>query len=229
MKMARVKKIISPVTTEPTIRIALIETDPLRLVGLRALLEPIPNVEIFYGSLPEVLERSNIDIVSIASPHGHAFEQIMAHFQSARPALPIVVTGPTSDPETIYRAIAFGAKAYVNEAGPINEFIRAIHAVREGLIWAPRNVISLFIDRQASHSARTFGLGGSHFTSRERQVLSMLVEGRSNKEIAAPLGIEERTVKAHVAKLMRKVGVANRIALTVHVLSRSLVLAQQPV
>ena len=51
----------------------------------------------------------------------------------------------------------------------------------------------------------------------------MLVEGRSNKEIGSPLGIGERTVKAHVAKLMRKVGVQNRVALTVHAITHSLV------
>src|SRR2546426_344021 len=61
------------------------------------------------------------------------------------------------------------------------------------------------------------------FTDREKQVLKMLVEGRSNKEIGAPLGIGERTVKAHVAKLMRKVGVENRVALTVHAITHSLV------
>ncbi len=51
----------------------------------------------------------------------------------------------------------------------------------------------------------------------------MLVEGCSNKEIAVPLGIEERTVKAHVAKLMRKVGAANRIVLSVHAVTHSLI------
>lgn len=51
----------------------------------------------------------------------------------------------------------------------------------------------------------------------------MLVAGRSNKEIAEPLGVEERTVKAHVAELMKKIGVNNRIALSVHAVSHALV------
>ena len=58
---------------------------------------------------------------------------------------------------------------------------------------------------------------------RDAEVLEMLVAGRSNKEIGSALGIEERTVKAHVAKLMRKVGVQNRIALSVHAITHSLV------
>ena len=52
-------------------------------------------------------------------------------------------------------------------------------------------------------------------------MLELLVAGRSNKEIGQALGIEERTVKAHVAKLMRKVGVQNRIAPSVHAITNS--------
>jgi DNA-binding NarL/FixJ family response regulator len=51
----------------------------------------------------------------------------------------------------------------------------------------------------------------------------MLVCGLSNKEIGAPLGIAERTVKAHIAKMMRKVGAHNRIELSVHAVGQSLV------
>ena len=60
-------------------------------------------------------------------------------------------------------------------------------------------------------------------TDREKQVLTMLVTGLSNKEIGAPLGIAERTVKAHIAKMMRKIGVHNRIELSVHAVAHSLV------
>ena len=73
---------------------------------------------------------------------------------------------------------------------------------------------------------RIFPAGRVTFTDREKEVLEMLVAGRSNKEIGAQLGIEERTVKAHVAKLMRKVGVQNRIALSVHAITHSLVAAK---
>ena len=52
------------------------------------------------------------------------------------------------------------------------------------------------------------------FTDREKEVLELLVAGHANKEIGAALGIEERTVKAHVAKLLRKVGVDNRVTLS---------------
>src|SRR5438067_2006770 len=89
----------------------------------------------------------------------------------------------------------------------------------------PRRVLALFVDRVAQ-SGRIFPTGRLSFTDREKEVLELLVAGRSNKEIGAALGIEERTVKAHVAKLMRKVGVQNRIALSVHAITHSLVTAK---
>ena len=54
-------------------------------------------------------------------------------------------------------------------------------------------------------------------------MLKLLVAARSNREIARTLGIEERTVKAHVAKLMRKVGVENRIALSIYAVTNAIV------
>ncbi len=74
-------------------------------------------------------------------------------------------------------------------------------------------------ERAQSHTL----MGRINFTIRENQVLKMLVSGCSNKEIASPLGIQERTVKADVAKLLRKVGVQNRIMLSVHAINHSLV------
>ena len=84
----------------------------------------------------------------------------------------------------------------------------------------------MFIERLGSAPGRVSPAGRASFTDREKQVLELLVAGRSNKEIGSPLGIGERTVKAHVAKLLRKVGVQNRIALSVHALTHSLVIAK---
>ena len=91
-------------------------------------------------------------------------------------------------------------------------------------MWAPRHVFSMFIERVNSAPARISPAGRATFTDREKEVLELLVAGRSNKEIGSPLGIGERTVKAHVAKLLRKVGVQNRIELSVHALKHSLVI-----
>ena len=127
------------------------------------------------------------------------------------------------DEQTILTAIASGAKGYVDAAASPADFVQAMRMVSRGSVWAPRRVLSMFIERIGNAPRRIFPADQVAFTDREKQVLKMLVEGRSNKEIGTPLGIRERTVKAHVAQLMRKVGVENRVALTVHAITHSLV------
>jgi DNA-binding NarL/FixJ family response regulator len=81
----------------------------------------------------------------------------------------------------------------------------------------------MFVERAASLVGRSTCGGREDFTTREKEVLEMLVDGRSNKEIADPLGIEVRTVKAHIGKLMRKAGVKSRIALSTYAIAHFLV------
>ncbi|HET7749509.1 MAG TPA: response regulator transcription factor [Terriglobales bacterium] len=219
------KPAVKPVK-KPHIRIAVVESDPLRFVGFRALFDSEPDFELVSSSVAELAHQENIDLVLLGSRGGPNLFDVMASLKAARPDLRIIVTGSGADDETILKAIAAGAKGYVDEAAAPAEFTQAIRIVNQGSVWAPRRVLSMFIERVSSSPGRIFPAGRVTFTDREKEVLEMLVAGRSNKEIGAALGIEERTVKAHVAKLMRKVGVQNRIALSVHAITHSLVTAK---
>jgi DNA-binding NarL/FixJ family response regulator len=214
------------VARKPIIRVAVVESDPLRFVGFRALFDSEPDFELVSATLPELSVEKNIDLVLLGSRSGQNLFDQMATLKASRPDVRIIVTGAGIDEETILKAIASGAKGYVDEAATPSEFVQAIRVVNQGSVWAPRRVLSLFIERVTSSPGRIFPAGRVTFTDREKEVLEMLVAGRSNKEIGAALGIEERTVKAHVAKLMRKVGVQNRIALSVHAITHSLVTAK---
>jgi DNA-binding NarL/FixJ family response regulator len=90
----------------------------------------------------------------------------------------------------------------------------AIEMVRDGSVWAPRKVLSRLLDSNRNAAKSPAAL--PRFTARELQILSLLRAGQPNREIALSLGIDEGTVKAHIGRLLRKVGVNNRIALTVH-------------
>jgi DNA-binding NarL/FixJ family response regulator len=211
---------------KPLIRIAVVESDPLRFVGFRALFDSEPEFELVSASVAELTGRENIDLVLLGSRSGQNLFDVMASLKAIRPDLRIIVTGAGADDETILKALAAGAKGYVDEAGTPQEFVQAIRIVHQGSVWAPRRVLSIFIERVTSSPGRIFPAGRVTFTDREKEVLELLVAGRSNKEIGVALGIEERTVKAHVAKLMRKVGVQNRIALSVHAITHSMVTAK---
>ncbi len=205
------------------IRIAVVESDPLRFVGFRTLFDSEPDLELVSATTADVAHRENIDLILLGSRGGQNLFDAMAALKAQRPDLRIIVTGSGADDETILKALMAGAKGYVDEAASPAEFVMAIRMVHQGSVWAPRRIFSIFIDRVTSSPGRIFPAGRVTFTDREKEVLELLVAGRSNKEIGAALGIEERTVKAHVAKLMRKVGVQNRIALSVHAITHSLV------
>jgi DNA-binding NarL/FixJ family response regulator len=208
------------------IRIAVVESDPLRFVGFRALFDNESDFELISASLADISGLQGVDLILLGNRNGQNLFDLMASLKATRPDLRIIVTGSGIDEETILKAIASGAKGYVDEAASPAEFVQAIRVVNEGSVWAPRRVLSMFIERVSSSPGRIFPAGRVSFTDREKEVLEMLVAGRSNKEIGSALGIEERTVKAHVAKLMRKVGVQNRIALSVHAITHNLVTAK---
>jgi len=194
-------------------RIGVVATDPLRVLGLKAIFDESIR-EMVQLSVPGALDDANLSLVLIdAECTDHLFE-LMATFRQVRPQLKLIVLGNETGPEYIQRVIGAGAKGYLSLNASEAELRTAIEMVRDGSVWAPRKVLSRLLDSQ-----RGGGLppgARPHFTPRERQVLDLLRSGQSNREIAACLGIDESTVKAHLGRLMRKVGVNNRIALTVH-------------
>ena len=210
-------------TMKPMLRIAFAESDPLRLVGFRALLESESDLELISASLPEIAIQSNIDVVLIGDRPGQNLFEIVSNLKVVRPSLPIIVIGRSKDDKIMLNAIVSGAKGYVFDGAPPSEFAQAIRTVSQGSIWVPRRVLSMFIELAIAHQNGMLPGANGAITDREKQVLKMLVAGLTNKEIGEPLGIVERTVKAHIAKMMRKVGVHNRIALSVHAITYSLV------
>jgi DNA-binding NarL/FixJ family response regulator len=218
MKLGPIKRSI--------IHVGILEGNPLRLVGFQSILDRVRDLHVTASSVAEIASNQNIHIALLGNHSGKKFFETMTTLRVVRPDLRVVVTGTGIDDETILKAIACGAKGYVDEGAPTSDFAQAIYTVHHGSVWVPRRVMSMFIERSGDLSSRSSHPDRSTLTSREKQVLQMLVEGRSNKEIGSPLGIVERTVKAHVAKLMRKVGVKNRVALSVHAIHHSLVSAR---
>lgn len=196
-------------------RIGVVATDPLRIDGLRALL---PESEIIPLSRPDAPEDEDLSMVVVdSSCTSHLFE-LLATFRHIRPRLRLLVLGDQTDHDYIQRVIGSGAKGYLALTAKEAEIRMAVDVVRDGSVWAPRKVLARLLDSKP---------GGSHapntppsFTARELEVLALLRGGHSNREIATVLKIDESTVKAHVGRLLRKVGVNNRIALTVHPLTQ---------
>ena len=206
------------------IRIAVLEADPLRLVGFRALFGPAGEFSIRASTVPGILKALSDDVVLMTVSRGTAFYSAMASLKAVRPGVRIIVTGSSRSDEDILRALAAGAKGYVPEDATPEHYRSAIRLVHQGQVWAPRRVLATFIERVTATTAvrQIKPNNGQMISQRQRQVLGLLAVGSSNREIAGQLGLTERTVKAHVAGLLRKIGAPNRIALSVHPVTHTL-------
>lgn len=205
------------------LRVALLESEPIRVQGLLALFENHPRIEFLPFDLRRLLADREFALALIGLHEDQVAPAVLGAIRSSRPNLRLIVMGPDAADESILMAIGAGAKGYLEASATADQVEQAIEIVSQGSIWAPRRLLSEFVDRVTRPSVRSASLAGSQFTAREKQVLKLLVAARSNREIARSLGIEERTVKAHVAKLMRKVGVENRIALSIHAVTHEII------
>jgi DNA-binding NarL/FixJ family response regulator len=214
-------------STRPVIRVSVLESDPVRFLGLRTIFASQPEIQIETGTVDGVLAGPENQLVLMTANRGAAFYAGMSALKAARPEIRIIVTGPGNRDEDILRAVNSGAKGYVCEEASAEEFKKAIREVHSGSVWIPRRVLARFIERTTVSARRIEPRSEEKISDREREVLRLLVAGCSNREIANELGIIERTVKAHVAQLLRKVGVTNRIALSVHAVTHSLLSSPQ--
>lgn len=207
---------------QPQIHVAIGDDDPLRVIGFRALLESEGDLEVEPVSSVEVRAGRRVDVVLLRDRGGHSLAGEVERVKTALPGARVLATGTCLDEDAILQSIAAGARGHISETASSAEFAKAIRIVSQGLFWAPRRVLVALIDRAGDSLVGGGAMRRASLTSREKEVLEMLVAGKSNKEIALPLEIEERTVKAHVAHLMRKLEVKNRIALSVHAVTHSL-------
>jgi DNA-binding NarL/FixJ family response regulator len=217
---------MSPQSRPRIIRIGLVADEPIRVAGLASIFDepPVAGKPLFvpvHGNAAKLLSGEVPDymVVDLHASPGFA---ILEMIHRERPDVRLIVIGPHGDDELVMNSIIAGARAYLDPSAGPNTVRQAVEVVISGSIWAPRRLLSRLIDRllhvpegKAAGSAPTL-------TVRERQVMEHILLARSNKEIAKRLGIEERTVKAHVSRLMQKTGADNRIKLSMSVLAQTL-------
>lgn len=209
------------------IRIGVVADEPIRVAGLASIFdqparEGQPQLVPVIGSMTELLADAHLGYLVVDLHASSAGVEALESIRQIRPDIRQIVIGPERDEELVLSSIVAGARAYLDlTAGP--DVVRmALEVVTSGSIWAPRRLLSRLIDRLLKVPEAHAGLAALRLTSREQQVLELILLARSNREIAAHLGIEERTVKAYVGRLMRKTGADNRVKLSMSALGRSL-------
>jgi len=122
--------------------------------------------------------------VLLGNRGGQNLYDIMASMKAIRPDLRIIVTGSGMDDESVLKAIAAGAKGYVDEAASAAEFIQALRIVNQAQCGRLAACFRLSSNASA-HPPAASSRRRITFTDREKEVLEMLVAGRSNKEIGS--------------------------------------------
>jgi len=218
------------VLSEP-IRIGLLAAEPIRVAGLASIFDQPAEqgkarLVSVVGSLPELLALANLKYLVVDLHSSGCGLEALETIRQTRPDMRSIVIGPKDDDELVLRAITAGARAYLDLTADPPVVRSAIEVVTSGSIWAPRRLLSSLIDRLMGVPKVTHSVTGPELTLREQQVLELLLMAQSTREIAARLGIEQRTVKAYIGRLMRKTGADNRVKLSMSVLNRSF-LAQE--
>jgi len=198
------------------------------LEGIRRLLEAESNIEVCAQAVDgrEVLEqverhRPDVVVMDITMPRLGGLETL-ERLRARYPDVRVVLLSMHSDPSSIHSAISLGADAYVLKDGQADEVVTALRAVASGGSYFSPPVAREILEqlrRPERAPPSPFGL----LSSREREVLHLIADGLSAKEIASDLEISTKTVEAHRTSLMRKLGVRKATELVRYALRHGLI------
>jgi DNA-binding NarL/FixJ family response regulator len=187
---------------------------------LRLAIRTQPDLEIVGEagdgrSTLDLVERLRPDVVLLdyKMPQVRSFAGLVQDIHRAWANTRVIVLSGFSDAEIAEGATRGGASGYVLKATRLHSVFDAIRAVASGGIWVdpglPRRIFDLFQAGSVEASGQNDGM--SALTRREREVLSCVARGQSNRDIAVKLCVSEQTVKTHLTRIFAKLDVENRV------------------
>ena len=190
----------------------LADDQQLVRAGFRALLKKIPAIEVVAEAADgrEALElfkkhRPDVVLIDIAMPKLNGLEAI-ARITKDFPQARVVVLSAYANREYVMQAIQAGAHGYLTKEDAVSELKAAIKGVSAGELY-----LSPYISRYVTH--RDLEKVGVRYdplaklTTRQREILQLIAEGNNTKEIAFLLKVSVKTVEAHRAQLMQRLGI----------------------
>ena len=204
---------------ENSIRIVIAEDHLIARVGVKTILNTQPDMTVVGEAANgmQALElyrklRPDVTLMDVRMPVLNGVDAIIAIRAEFADASIIALSTYGGD-EDIRRALQAGARAYLTKDVLHDELIRAIHAVHDGGKYLPASV-------SAALESSTLPAG---LSAREMDVLSLIVKGRGNKQIAYQLGIAEHTVKNHVKNILSKLSVDDRTQAATAAIQRGII------
>jgi len=196
------------------IRILLADDHTVVRDGLRALLEKQPDMTVVAEASDgrdsiRLAEEQSPDVVvmDIGMPSLNGIEATR-RILAANPRTAVVMLSMHQDESYVLRSLKAGAKGYLLKDSLRGDVIDAIRAVAQGRSFLTRKV-RLMLQEDYVRQMESRGLDDSYdlLTDREREVLHMVAEGKSNKEVAGSLNISPTTVETHRSHILQKLGI----------------------
>lgn len=201
--------------SEQRIRTLIVDDHPLYRLGLRMILSREPDIDVVgeTGDPADAVllaERLMVDVVlvDLCLPVMDGIA-LTGRLRQANPDCHIVALSAIQEPLQIGQVLDAGAEGYILKTQDTSEIVAAIRAVLGGVRYLPSTI--------SAHALEPTNLG--LLSAREREVLELLIDGRSNDDIATSLFVARRTVETHRQRIMKKLG-AHTIADLVHVAAR---------
>lgn len=195
------------------IRLILVDDHLILREGLKFMLRNEPDVivagEAANGTKAlELIRDSPPDVVllDVKMPDLSGLETLR-RIRERWPDLPVVILTMYDDPEFIDEALRSGAAGYLLKSVSREELVRAVRAARAGFGYLQAEITPAVLRRFAGQKSVRLAV---HLTPREEEILGLLADGRSNRQIARDLRIAEATVKGYLRGLFEKLGAADR-------------------
>lgn len=198
--------------------------------GMRALLEMEPDIEVV-GEAGDGLEtlrlcetlRPELAILDIAMPSLNGIE-VATRALKSDPSLKVIILSMYADETYVVRALMAGAKGYLLKEATEEDLLPAVRAVAAGKSFFSPAVSRLLLEDYV-RQLKQRGLEDSYhlLTDREREVLQLLAEGRSNKEVASVLGVGVSTIETHRANLMQKLSLRNTAEIVLYAVRKRVI------
>ncbi|MBB6143174.1 DNA-binding NarL/FixJ family response regulator [Silvibacterium bohemicum] len=199
-------------------RVLIVDDHPIMRYGVAAIIQARTDMSVVAqtgtaaGAVELFREHTpDITLMDLRLPDMSGVEAIREIRRFAPQARIIVLTTYEGD-EDIHQALAAGARGYLIKGMPHEALIDAIRKVQAGGRFLPAPVTRALASR----------LPDGELSSREREVLNLLVRGKSNREIAEALSIKEATVKSHVSVILMRLNVTDRTQAVITALQRGL-------